>query len=518
MLKLPDKMLLLVILSISFVLFLLILPKKISAADNPFNFSFEKMLTNEQSAENVEKNTGQTVIFSDRVIGYNTFTMIGKLTCALMPCQSSSANNGQSSLENTSALGLMAQAIGTLYDHPPASAIAYTQNLLANSGFLATPANAQGIGFSGLVPLLPLWQTARNIAYTILIIIMIAIGFMIIFRMKIDPKTVISIQAALPKIIVTLLLITFSYPIAGFFIDLMYLAIAIVIQLMASAVPNNLIIGADFLKNVAQQQQEFMGGGWAGIGKLASAVFSLGLVPSFFQQAFFSSGTNLLGYGAITIIIEAMLAILGTFTGGVGLVLAGAPLAIILFIIGLGLLFTFIRIFFLLLNSYIQLLLTVIIAPILLLQEAIPGRSAFGQWIQNIIANLIVFPTTVAVIYFSWIFTSIAWSGNLWSPPLIPAGGGELNLTIPGTNQSILHIKGNPLAIVIGLGIIFMAPNMIASVKKLFHPKAAIPVTAGSAFAPVTGAVGTGMGAMSQFYYMKSIVDMFSKKGDGHHQ
>jgi hypothetical protein len=184
------------------------------------------------------------------------------------------------------------------------------------------------------------------------------------------------------------------------------------------------------------------------------------------------------------------------------------PVVLILFIIALGLLFSLIRIMFLLVNSYIQLILNVIFAPILLLQESIPGQSAVAQWLQNIIANLIVFPTTVAIIYLSWIITSVAWGQNLWARPMVLSIQGGIDL-------GPIKVNGNPLSIVIGLGFIFLAPTMIANIKKMFHPKSAIPITAGTAFSPLTGAIGTGMGAASQFYYFKQLVDSLPGRGGG---
>ena len=45
----------------------------------------------------------------------------------------------------------------------------------------------QGIGFSKLQSLLPLWRMSRNIAYIFFIIIFVFIGFAIMFRAKISP-------------------------------------------------------------------------------------------------------------------------------------------------------------------------------------------------------------------------------------------------------------------------------------------------------------------------------------------
>lgn len=399
---------------------------------------------------------------------------------------------------NPDAIGSLTKVMTMMYERPVASAMAYTYDLLHNAGLLTKPVYAQGIGFAGLSPLLPLWKATRNISYAVLIIVMVAIGFMVIFRMKIDPKTVISVQSAIPKIILTLILITFSYPIAGFLIDVMYLVIFIIVEILSKAVPTNLPGWADFMTKTPNQQQAFIQTGIVGWGNLFTSVFSFGLLPAFFEQFFGGSFLNLgiegaggAGIGAIiaSITKSAALAI------SPANILAGLiifPLIIIL-LIGLGLLFTFIRLTFLLVNSYIQLLISVILGPLLLLKEAIPGQSAFGDWVKGLLANLIVFPATVAVLYFSWIMTAVTWKGNLWGAPLIPVGGGG-DIT-----------SGNPLAIFMGLGIIYLSPNLVASIKKAFGAKPAVPITAGSAFSPLTGAVGTGMGAMSQFYYMNQI-------------
>ena len=58
-----------------------------------------------------------------------------------------------------------------------------------------------------------------------------------------------------------------------------------------------------------------------------------------------------------------------------------------------------------------------------------------------------------------------------------------------------------------GLGMIFLAPNLVASVKKVFQPKPTVPISAGTMLSPLTGAVGTGMGAMSNFYYMQQVLN-----------
>jgi len=59
------------------------------------------------------------------------------------------------------------------------------------------------------------WTVTRNIAYSFLAIVMLVVGVLIITRQKIDAKASVTVQQALPQIIIALILITFSYPIGA---------------------------------------------------------------------------------------------------------------------------------------------------------------------------------------------------------------------------------------------------------------------------------------------------------------
>ena len=186
--------------------------------------------------------------------GWTTDNTMNMTHVAIMSIIGSGATNcveKQGAYLRNSAVGMTCNLIAAMYANPPASTAYYAYDLLQNAGF-APKAYAQGIGFSGLSPILPLWKAFRNISYMILVIVLIAIGFMIMFRMKIDPQTVISVQNALPKIVVTLILITFSYAIAGLLIDLMYLTLLLVINIFGST---------GLIHNVPGIQQHYLTGG-----------------------------------------------------------------------------------------------------------------------------------------------------------------------------------------------------------------------------------------------------------------
>lgn len=393
-----------------------------------------------------------------------------------------------------SALGFVSGLMADMYTHPPASGLAYVHDLLGNAGFVAKPVYAQGIGFAGLVPMLPIWTTMRNIAYTIIVIVMVVIGFMIIFRMKIDPKTVITIQMAIPKIIIALILVTFSYAIVGFLIDIMYLVIALVIDIFyrSSIPPQTALIG--------QAQQSLMtgsvftlmkyvfGGGWDSLMTLAQSLWKIG------------SGAGVLA-GVFALILGA---------GWWASLVAGVPSLLFAFAIGLGLLFTFVRLWFLLFNAYIQLLIALLLGPIQLLMEAIPGKSTFGGWVKNIVANLSVFPTTIALILLGTYLASSSGKNSMWMPPLMGFSSGSMQ-------------DSNTFTGMVGLGLIFVSPTLVGTVKKMIGAKSAIPVSTTTVFAPLMGGFQTGIGAATSFSYlsqsMTGIKNIFGSKqpgGSGH--
>jgi len=128
------------------------------------------------------------------------------------------------------AIGFMGNMIATLYT-PPLHTGDYFKDLASNFG-INKKAYAQttgtGTGFQGLTPLIGIWSAFRNIVYLFLVIVFIVIGLAIMLRIKIDPRTVMSIQNQIPKIIIGILVVTFSFAIAGFLIDMMWVFIYLI--------------------------------------------------------------------------------------------------------------------------------------------------------------------------------------------------------------------------------------------------------------------------------------------------
>src|SRR6185437_16773771 len=60
-------------------------------------------------------------------------------------------------------------------------------------------------------------------------------------RFRVDPRTVMTLQNQIPRVIIAILLITFSYAIAGALIDLMWTATYAGVNFISSAAPNSKI-------------------------------------------------------------------------------------------------------------------------------------------------------------------------------------------------------------------------------------------------------------------------------------
>ena len=383
------------------------------------------------------------------------------------PCTTQNEDRKQA-LGQTTALAAISNLIASTYTNPPASSTYYVYDLLHNAG-LVPKAYAQGIGFSGLIPILPLWKAFRNIAYMLIVVILIVIGFMIMFRMKINPQTVISIQSALPRIAITLLLITFSYAIAGFLIDLMYLSIMLVIAVFGQT---------GLIKNVAGVQEHYLTGE---ILNLFGAVFGPGLasVSLLISKTVKSIGIALAVSKGLSLLLVAQIptSIIGGVMGG--LLSGGVAAVLLVLIIGLALLFVFLKILMMLGSAYLQIIIAIIFGPLQIVMGAFPGAGGFRSWFLSLLSNIIVFPATAALLILASILSLMPSTENLWTPPMLIGnlGGG---------------IRG-----LLAIGVLSLIPSMVGSIKKAFNAAPMLPVGVSSMAGMAAQPLGAGMSLMT---------------------
>lgn len=374
------------------------------------------------------------------------------------------------------AIGGMNNMIAMLYT-PPIHTSDYFQHLASNFGIVKNAqAQTTGTGFEGLKPLLNLWTAFRNIVYLLFVIVFVAIGLAIMLRIKVDPRTVMSIQNQIPKIIIGILLVTFSFAIAGFLVDLMWVVIYLVFGLI-SGISGDIATSVSGLNPAALQGTSPLG--VQGFGGIASITWNAG-------NSILGSVTNLLGLGLLdlsfmNILIHAMSVGAGFFVafftegfkvagfsipgvqeaikGGAAAVLVEAglrwaiPYTIAYLVIFIALLIALFRLWFSLLMAYINILIDVVLAPFWIVGSLVPGSpvSAVG-WLRDIIANLAAFPAVIAMFLLGKVFMhsfgKTPASGQNFVPPLIGN---------PGDVSAI--------GALIGLGIILMTPNVVSMVK-----------------------------------------------------
>ena len=303
-------------------------------------------------------------------------------------------------------IGTVSSGIVAMYD-PPINSQIYLADLLQNAKIIPE-AQAQGLGFSSLDPILETWKQFRNVAYLFFVVIFLVIGFMIMFRAKIG-QTAITVQQAIPNIIVALLAVTFSYAIAGFLIDLMYLLLYLLSSLFYGQ--QDLIAGNIFT---------LVGTMFRGFGDNVNKAVA-GLMD------------GLLGEG----VMADVLGWLSSLSAQV--------------VVGLAILFSVFKIFLELLKSYIAIILQVVLAPVILMVGAIPGQNAFASWLKNLTGNLIMWPIILMCLLVNRMLTSSTYSD----------GGGFMPPYLLGSGQSAAFPA------LVGIGILLVIPEIMKEAKKM---------------------------------------------------
>lgn len=335
------------------------------------------------------------------------------------------------------AIGGMSNMITMLYT-PPIRTSDYFQNLASNFGIIKNAqAQVRGDGFDSLKPLLNLWTAFRNIVYLLFVLVFIVIGLAIMLRVKIDPRTVMTIQNQIPKIIIGILLVTFSFAIAGLLVDLMWVTIYLFFGII-SGVPG---VSQDSIKSISPTLQGQNPLSAWGITNLSTIIAT---VSSYVQKIF----EDLIG-------IPAWLAFITKLIFGP---LAHGPEIIAFVIILIAILVALFRLWLALLMSYIEILMDVVLAPFWILGSLVPGSAiSAGGWLRDIVANLSVFPVTILMFLLGKVFV------NAFAP--IPPAVQPSNPFIP----PLIGNTGGPEAFgsLIGIGIILMTPNVVSMMKAI---------------------------------------------------
>lgn len=390
-----------------------------------------------------------------RCLGIDPYTQ--KLGLAPLPAN----QNGK--LAAGGALGSMSSMIGTLYTHPPASSFEYVRYMAGKFGFgEKVYAQQGGGGFENLYDLRFLWREFRNFSYGIMVIAFVLIGIAIMLRVRIDPRTVMTVQNQIPKIIIGILLITFSYAIAGFMVDLMWFTTYFAIDAISTTDP----VKEDAIKYILDSPIYFAdkvlkGGLWGISGSIAGQLEDI-IVTQLRPPG--SGGCVDGGWNPLNWDIN-LGSCLGSIFDWVGEY-------VLLFVILAAIFIALIRLWFILLKAYAFIILDVIAAPLWIAAGAIPGSSLnFSTWFRHITAHLLLFPAAATMIVLArTLQTDFGKHGvkDFFAPPLIGN---------PGAEESFISL--------IVLAILLMTPELLIILRDALRSK---PL-------PYTAAVGAGTAA-----------------------
>ncbi len=407
-------------------------------------------------------------------------------------------------------LGFIADGITLSYSGPPIRTAEYLADLGKKLNIIQ-PAYAQvgGSGNTVVEPIKKIWELSRNLAYLGMTAIFIIVGFMIMFRHKLNPQTVINVQNALPGLIIGLILITFSYFIASLFIDLSFVSTNLVGGIFDTSglgkgttqkIANGSILETfgyfiapdkEEMVNVARETANSLGflkkGTIGGILTILSALIGckMGtLLGGPITELIYKVGAAGTGGAILPLIaLEDKIAPVSAFFFGksatsighaagcvagailtpgivMGTQLIQWVLGMILYIVlVLALLMTMFKVFFSIINAYIGIVILTLTAPIRFLLASVPGsKSSFSNWLKEMLANVLIFPAYFVVFFIASYIIGGSIAGQLGvNDPGIDFGKGTVPF-LEGFSSDLIRIA-------LGYGFLFLSPNLPDMIK-----------------------------------------------------
>ena len=370
----------------------------------------------------IEKN-----IFDDKIFNFNQISGTTDSLYTLLVGSSLLHPETDAITANSGAIAAEGKLVAILFASPPVSGVSYFAHKIQEfNPVQPTYAQTGGIGFAALSPVQDIWTVFRNASYVGFVIVFVIMGFMIMFRAHISPQAVATVQDSIPRIVVALILVTFSYAIAGLLIDVMFLTLNIIIRLLVEAK----LLNPDKANLVFEKS--ILGvtiGAWKDIVSTVAHT-----VNELLKEVITS--------------IAGLNKIIGFIGGGITGI-----------IFGIAMLFIMFRVFLMLLMAYVMIIILTMVAPFFFLIQALPGNNGAKEWSKQMAANVAVFPTVAIMVIFAGILSGIGALGG--------TGGGLL------PSEQVLKfpllaggLEADAIGKLIGLGFLLMTPEAANMIKK----------------------------------------------------
>lgn len=213
--------------------------------------------------------------------------------------------------------------------------------------YAAIPESTTKYAAFGLELIFGFWRILRNFSYALLSIVMVVIAIMIMMKRQMSPQVVVTAQNALPRIVISAVLITFSYPIGAFLASLILplnlAAVSLVVDALISEA--KYVGGLDYTSLV---------------GMFAIILSSIGAA---FTAVFFTG---------IALIVTVVLTLIACLKA--------------LFI-------------------YFRILISIVLSPVIFAVGAIPGNNdTITHWFKDLAAKVLSIPAMVLMMAFAWAF------------------------------------------------------------------------------------------------------------------
>src|SRR3989344_2726957 len=395
------------------------------------------------------------------------------------------------------AIGSIGDVLALTMSTPPIRTSEYIADLGKKLN-LVPPAYAQvaGSGNNVIAPIKEIWQLSRNLAYLGMTGIFLIIGFMIMFRHKLNPQTVVNIQSALPGLVVGLVLITFSYFISALVIDTAFLSTNVIGGVFQASglttgsrqvirdgnifeIFTNFMTGDQAL-NVANETASALGflkQGMVGtiitilatiIGCKIGAAIGSAVGGGLGGGLAFLAGPAALLFGSVG---NAGGQLAGCLVGGAVFGIGAKTTQIIEWIAGIvlylvliiALLVAMFRILFSVISTYIQIVILTLTGPIRIMLGALPGsKGGFGSWLKDLFAQVLIFPA----LYLVFLIVGFILGGDVGKNlGLDSAKTLTDNHFSGGVVPFLSGLSTSFVRIVLGYGFLLLTPNIHDMIK-----------------------------------------------------
>ncbi len=270
-----------------------------------------------------------------------------------------------------------------------------------------------------------MWEATRNLAYGLFLLVMIAIGFMIMFQKQIAPRVVLSFTSALPRLLIGLVLITFSFSLVALTFD--------VIGVFGSTLISEVISSG--VEDVEDLEYTTTGGVMRLVlgdttARIAGSTLFLVVQPFLTAPESEQTGAQAL---------QALI-LLNTMSVVMAIGLIGAAIQIIL--------------------KIVKLLYKAVFSPIIFLIGSLPGQEEqISGFFRGIVADCAAFPAIAFVLTFTALFLRDIMESivdpNEISEALSHALGG-----IPAIYSTSILAS---FIVVISLVFVFKAPSIVSN-------------------------------------------------------